>query len=121
MTQSSPRGALDLSPNALTVLEKRYLVKDDAGKPVESSEDLFWRVARTIAGADKKYGASSGAIEELARIATIATCPAAVFNSSLTICPSDFPSRRIEANRITKSCTAPPNTTPMRIQSVPGK
>ncbi|HOX20972.1 MAG TPA: vitamin B12-dependent ribonucleotide reductase [Gemmatimonadales bacterium] len=66
MTQSSPRGALDLSPNALTVLEKRYLVKDDAGKPVESSEDLFWRVARTIAGADKKYGASSGAIEELA-------------------------------------------------------
>ena len=32
MTQSSPRGALDLSPNALTVLEKRYLVKDDAGK-----------------------------------------------------------------------------------------
>ncbi len=66
MTQTSPRGALDLSPNALTVLEKRYLVKDDAGKPVEKSEDLFWRVARTIAGADKKYGASSGAIEELA-------------------------------------------------------
>jgi len=66
MTQSSPRGALDLSPNALTVLEKRYLIKDDAGKPVEKSEDLFWRVARTIAGADKKYGASSGAIEELA-------------------------------------------------------
>ena len=65
MTQSSPRGALDLSPNALTVLEKRYLVKDDAGKPVESSEDLFWRVARTIAGADKKYGASSGAIEAI--------------------------------------------------------
>ncbi len=66
MTQSSSRGALDLSPNAITVLEKRYLVKDDAGKPAESSEDLFWRVARTIAGADKKYGASSGAIEELA-------------------------------------------------------
>jgi ribonucleotide reductase alpha subunit len=40
MTQSSSRGALDLSPNAITVLEKRYLVKDDAGKPVESSEDL---------------------------------------------------------------------------------
>ncbi len=67
MTQSSPRGALDLSPNALTVLEKRYLIKDDAGKPVEKAEDLFWRVARTIAGADKKYGATSGAIEELAQ------------------------------------------------------
>lgn len=66
MTQHSSRGALDLSPNAITVLEKRYLIKDDAGKPVEKSEDLFWRVARTIAGADKKYGATSGAIEELA-------------------------------------------------------
>jgi ribonucleoside-diphosphate reductase alpha chain len=66
MTQTSPRGALDLSPNALTVLEKRYLIKDDAGKPTEASEDLFWRVARTVAGADVKYGASSGAIEELA-------------------------------------------------------
>jgi ribonucleoside-diphosphate reductase alpha chain len=66
MTQNSSRGALDLSPNAITVLEKRYLVKDDAGKPVESAEDLFWRVARTIADADKKYGASSGAIDELA-------------------------------------------------------
>ena len=37
MTQTSPRGALDLSPNALTVLEKRYLIKDDAGKPTEAS------------------------------------------------------------------------------------
>ena len=28
--------------------------------------------------------------------------------SSRAICPSDFPFRRMEANRITKSCTAPP-------------
>ena len=28
--------------------------------------------------------------------------------SSRAICPSDFPLRRMEANRITKSCTAPP-------------
>ncbi len=58
--------ALQLSANALTVLEKRYLVKDDHGRPVEKAEDLFWRVATTIAAPDKGYGASKGAVEALA-------------------------------------------------------
>ena len=58
--------ALDLSANAITVLEKRYLIKDDQGKPTESSPDLFWRVARTIAEPDRRYGASAGAVEALA-------------------------------------------------------
>src|SRR3954471_3088555 len=64
MTASSR--PLDLSANALTVLERRYLVKDDQGKPVERPEDLFWRVARTIAAPDKTYGASNRAVESLA-------------------------------------------------------
>src|SRR5690349_2139521 len=57
---------LDLSANALTVLERRYLVKDDQGKPVERPEDLFWRVARTIAAPDRTYGASDRAVDSLA-------------------------------------------------------
>ncbi len=57
----------------------------------------------------------------MARMAINAMNPAGVFNSSLTICPSDRPSRRREANKMMKSCTAPPSTTPMRIQSVPGR
>ena len=64
MTASEPR--LDLSANALTVLERRYLVKDDQGKPVERPQDLFWRVARTIAAPDRTYGASDRAVESLA-------------------------------------------------------
>ena len=64
MTASSRR--LDLSANALTVLERRYLVKDDQGKPVERPDDLFWRVARTIAAPDRTYGASDRAVESLA-------------------------------------------------------
>jgi ribonucleoside-diphosphate reductase alpha chain len=55
-----------LSDNAVTVLERRYLVKDENGKPVEGSEELFARVARTIAAADARYGASPGAVEALA-------------------------------------------------------
>src|SRR6185369_5745567 len=64
MTASSRR--LDLNVNALTVLERRYLVKDDQGKPVERPEDLFWRVARTIAAPDRTYGASDRAVEGVA-------------------------------------------------------
>ena len=67
MTSSTPRDALSLSPNAITVLEKRYLIKDDAGQPVEAPEDLFWRVARTIAEADRRYGVPVGAVEEVAQ------------------------------------------------------
>ena len=67
MTASDTRqGTLDLSANALTVLERRYLIKDDAGRPVEKAEDLFWRVARTIAAPDAAYGASPKAVEALA-------------------------------------------------------
>jgi ribonucleoside-diphosphate reductase alpha chain len=55
-----------LSPNARTVLQKRYLIKDERGNPVESPEDLFWRVATVVADADRRYGASDGAIETVA-------------------------------------------------------
>ncbi len=66
MTAATRKGTLDLSPNAITVLERRYLVKDDQGAPVEHAEDLFWRVARTIAEPDGRYGASAKAVEGLA-------------------------------------------------------
>ncbi len=66
MESSPERSAVDLSPNAITVLEKRYLLKDETGAPVEKSEDLFWRVATTVAAPDASYGASAGAVEELA-------------------------------------------------------
>jgi ribonucleoside-diphosphate reductase alpha chain len=66
MKSSTPRDAVRLSPNAITVLEKRYLLKDETGTPVESPSDLFWRVARTVAQADERYGASSAAVEQVA-------------------------------------------------------
>jgi ribonucleoside-diphosphate reductase alpha chain len=59
-----PAGAL--SQNARTVLQKRYLVKDERGKPTESPEELFWRVATVVAEADRRYGASDGAVETVA-------------------------------------------------------
>ena len=44
-----------LTPNALTVLQKRYLKKDLTGNISEKPEDLFWRVAQNISQADKNY------------------------------------------------------------------
>lgn len=51
---------LALSPNALKVLEKRYLKKDETGKIVDSPEELFRRVARAIAASDIRYGRPPG-------------------------------------------------------------
>jgi ribonucleoside-diphosphate reductase alpha chain len=49
---------LTLSPNAKKVLEKRYLKKNEEGVVVETPEELFRRVAQSIASADEKYGRS---------------------------------------------------------------
>jgi ribonucleoside-diphosphate reductase alpha chain len=62
-----PAGPVSLSQNARTVLEKRYLVRDATGKPTESPEELFWRVASVVAEADRRYGASEGAVAEVAQ------------------------------------------------------
>jgi ribonucleoside-diphosphate reductase alpha chain len=49
---------LKLTPNAIKVLERRYLRKDQEGKLIETPEQLFVRVANAIAIADKQFGAT---------------------------------------------------------------
>ncbi len=46
----------DLTANAVKVLERRYLKKDEDGKVVETPQELFTRVAENIASADALYG-----------------------------------------------------------------
>ena len=45
-----------LTENALIVLEKRYLAKDDAGAVIETPKELFQRVARFVASAEYLHG-----------------------------------------------------------------
>ncbi|MFH1354845.1 MAG: vitamin B12-dependent ribonucleotide reductase [Candidatus Omnitrophota bacterium] len=56
---------LNLSENALKVLERRYLKKNEEGKIVETPKEMFGRVARAIASADKQYKASDAEIKKL--------------------------------------------------------
>jgi ribonucleoside-diphosphate reductase alpha chain len=52
---SLPNTDLPLTNNALVVLARRYLKKDEQGRIVETPEEMFRRVARTIAQADLMY------------------------------------------------------------------
>ncbi len=58
---------LRLTPQAITILEKRYLKKGALGNVVESPEEMFWRVARNIAEAERFYGNRTSP-EELSEI-----------------------------------------------------
>jgi len=50
-----------LSENALRVLERRYLVKDENGAVMETPSDMFRRVAKNIAQAELRYGSAQEA------------------------------------------------------------
>jgi ribonucleoside-diphosphate reductase alpha chain len=54
---------LDLTKNALVVLEKRILTRDAAGNVSETPQEMVRRVARSIASADLEYGTADDAAE----------------------------------------------------------
>lgn len=49
---------MELTTNALQVLEARYLRRDASGQLIESPEELFARVARAVAQAELYYGSA---------------------------------------------------------------
>ncbi len=48
------------------VLEKRYLRKGPDGKPIETIEELFWRVAKSVADVEARYKNSPYTPDDLA-------------------------------------------------------
>lgn len=58
---------LNLSENAVKVLEKRYLKRDKDGNCTESPSDMFIRVASSIANADLQYGKTQADADELTK------------------------------------------------------
>jgi len=56
---------INLSENAIKVLERRYLKRDEEGVLLEKPGDMFVRVARNIASAEKKYGKTEEEVKEI--------------------------------------------------------
>src|SRR5512144_333547 len=57
---------LNLNENCLKVLEKRYLKRNEDGTVIETAVDMFTRVARTIAEADRAYKKTEADVERTA-------------------------------------------------------
>lgn len=51
-----------LSSNARTVLEKRYLRRGNDGQPIESVEEMFWRISYNVALAEEKMGGTPDSV-----------------------------------------------------------
>lgn len=47
---------MNVTDNALTVLKKRYLLKDENGEVIETPDEMFRRVARAVAAAESRFG-----------------------------------------------------------------
>ncbi|MBM3460607.1 MAG: vitamin B12-dependent ribonucleotide reductase [Armatimonadetes bacterium] len=60
-----PQKRGEWSEAALRVLRERYLWRRPSGE-VETPEDLFWRVAVTLAGVERQWGLSDAALREVA-------------------------------------------------------
>lgn len=56
---------LKLSINAIRVLERRYLLRDELGGLAETPIALFRRVARAVAAAESRFGGDTAEAEEL--------------------------------------------------------
>lgn len=65
MTDTTCIEKLELSENAVKVLEKRYLKRDKDGNCIETPADMFRRVADTIASGDLKFGKSQSDVDKL--------------------------------------------------------
>lgn len=57
----------DWTEQGLKVLKERYLIKNEKLEPIETAEDMCWRVAWEIASAEVIWGSGKKEVKEIAR------------------------------------------------------
>lgn len=60
-----PKGSW--SPQAIKVMEERYLIKDLRGRVLETPDEMCWRVADEVGEVEKNFGADKKEIEKIKR------------------------------------------------------
>jgi len=63
LSKQQAESEVELTENALAVLKRRYLRKGPDGRPVETVEQMFHRVASHIAAVEKEWGGDVAAVE----------------------------------------------------------
>nr|HID14660.1 adenosylcobalamin-dependent ribonucleoside-diphosphate reductase [Anaerolineae bacterium] len=63
LSKQQAESEVKLTENALAVLKRRYLRKGPDGRPVETVEQMFHRVASHIAAVEKEWGGDVAAVE----------------------------------------------------------
>ena len=61
----SDKRDLNLSANAAEVLKRRYLLKDELERVIETPSQMFARVAKAIARAEQNYGKSKAEVKKI--------------------------------------------------------
>ncbi|MCF7872994.1 MAG: vitamin B12-dependent ribonucleotide reductase, partial [Candidatus Omnitrophica bacterium] len=59
---------MGFSENAIVVLKRRYLKKDDQGQIIETPEQMLRRVAKAMSSVEQKYGANQQEIKNLENV-----------------------------------------------------
>jgi ribonucleoside-diphosphate reductase alpha chain len=55
---------VEFRPIVQRILEERYLRRNPEGQVIETPEELFWRVARSVAAAEVRYGGEDAAARQ---------------------------------------------------------
>lgn len=88
---------LKLGMNAIKVLERRYLKKDENGRIIETPSQMFRRVAGAVAQGEQRYGASSDVINQAAETFYVAMAAGEFLPNSPTLMNAGNPHGQLAA------------------------
>ena len=91
------QNSLNLSANAIKILERRYLLRDEDGATIETPEAMFRRVAHAVASGEKAFGATAADVKEIEEKFMFAMTSLAFLPNSPTLMNAGTPLGQLSA------------------------